>query len=467
MIWNTKELIGLGVGGAEPRVDLYSPEDLSHAVSTYPSANGSIYAFDYSPDGTGMVIGNRNGDVDTLRLADPTSLYSGEWSAQALPHRVAGVTQLIWTSMDAVCILNESGAGWCCNPNSEASFMSFMETGSRRLAALCRTEGDEILGFAEDGTLLAWRNGEWESPECFHGNPPCWNNLHARPIHWSAAGAIIYVSPGRRLSVLDAASMEPHSNAPDTCATDCISADDNFLLAVDAGTRSARLWDSGFKAIRRIGGLPRDLVQCVLLDTEQHSALAVDKAGNALLLDLSAHKARVVSRLPGSDYRVCTARPRKVRQAAHEQRIHAEATQVAQEALSAIGRGEVEGRSLDALDAAGYGHVSYALRASVAEKDNDLAEAIRLTRMQVDSLPPDNPFSAGSYSATAGFSPRRGFCLFPGKTGLVRIHAVPKTGMRRILRSWPCPGRWKPSANAQRLPASLLRVAGTSSPFRR
>lgn len=396
MSWNTHELIVLGAGGAMPRLDLFSPEDLTHAASTYPSARGSIYAFDFSSDGEGVVVGSRNGDVDFLQLVDPVASQASEWSARALPHRVAGVTQLLCISNDVVCILNEGGAGWCCNPNDETLSMSFMETVNRKLVALCHTESGEILGFAEDGTVLVWRGFEWDSPECFHGNPPCWNNLHARPIHWSAAGAIIYLLPDRRLAVLDAASMEPDSHAPDIGAADCISVDDNVLLTVDARTRNARLWDTGFQPIRRVGGLPADLVQCILLDADRLNALAVDRAGNALLLDLSAKKARVASRLPGLDYRVCAVRPRNVRQAAQEQRIRSEATRIAHQALAAMGRGETTDHSLDALDAVGYGHVSCALRASAAEKEDNLAEAIRLTRRQIESLPPDSPSSASS-----------------------------------------------------------------------
>lgn len=396
MTWNTQELISLGAGGSKPRLDLIHPEDLSRVTATYPSVMGSIYAFDFAPDGYDVVVGTRNGNVHSLRRIDPASSQACEWSVRTLPHRVAGVTQLLWPSMETVCILNESGAGWCCNPNNDSSSMSLMATGHRKLVALCRVGNNGILGFAEDGALLLWRNGEWDSPECLQQISLCRNSLHARPILWSDADAVIYSSPDRRLTVLDTAGMESSRYTLEPCIADCFSADENVLLTIDAKARRGRLWDIHFKPIRSIDGLPADLIQCVLLDAEGTSMLAVDRAGDALLLDISADRSHLVSQLPGSDYRVCAVQPRRIRRAAQEQRIRNEATRAAHEALVAMKRGETTQNCLEILDAAGYRHVSRALRAVAAEKDNDIAEAIRLTRRQVESLPPDAPSATGT-----------------------------------------------------------------------
>lgn len=388
--WSTYAL--LGAGGRNPRVELLDPLDgtLTNLHAFAPGS--SAYSIARSPDGEQIVIGTKTGSL-TIWSSGGASEAGPEACAtpRRLSHGSSPILDITFVAPRTVAVANAGGGCWLYDTNPGHHGVKNLHTAGRTICALCALGSDTLVGLATDGTSAFWNLHDCRVISTIRGPmPPAYVSL-MRLHFWPEANALLYPSHTGHLVAIDAKTGKQREILAHSGPWYLLVIAGRQCLTFGAQDNLVKTWASDLTVTGPDVRSPSTVIAGgSVADDETSSLVLIAKDGTAGLYIVEGAQLQGLRQLPGKDYRVCVP-PDSVAVAAQQSReARAEAERVVLDVQTKVSNAEDCGPQLDQLERLGYPHVSLALQADLAVKNEDLPAALRHSSALVKMLPPQS-----------------------------------------------------------------------------
>ena len=369
--WNAHVL--LGRGGASPGLLLYDLGSRSIEEALSLPAGQSVYAMDASPDGTAVAVGTKAGYLHLV--AEPAC---SENQAQTL---LQGAPVLSVCFMDDGHVAASDMAGrcllWDLVENGRPLALPVPE--GEIIYGLFQPDGDLLAGLSAMGHLLLW---EWSTGVAVQDlkvspSPPLLSLV--RPIHWVEGGCWAWPAHDGILTMLEwpagrCRHIEAHEG--DFYGITVLRSE---LLTVGRTDSCLKRWSPCRGGPAATLSAPRGLVSMAAWCEGEPRLLLVDENGKAGIYSWLNDAIGRTDWLPQRDIRVAVSPNPSAYRLYLQSKLRAEAETLTGRIVQQYAKRQLEEveRLHRELERIGYRHVSLALQAQEARRQDDIGGELR------------------------------------------------------------------------------------------
>lgn len=392
----------LGSGGCAPRVDFFSPETESVTRLVRLAQGQSVYAIAQAPyDQDVAVFATKGGSVSQLRDEDGSS-SEGDTRVADLRLRTP-ILAICYVDTSQVAISDATGR--CClwKVGSEIPFVD-LEGKDRVVCSLLKLDESRLMGLAVTGELLFWDLHNGRLVGTVLAAPPPTRAASVHLYHWRAHNAVAYPGAGGDFVLYLPESGEVRQITAHQGDFYALFVIEDDLLTVGAQDARLKRWEVESDTPVAEFTAPSRVISGAPLYRREPMLLLIRENGRAGIYSFAEEELQLRQLLPGDDYRTVVG-PSWDSMKSHATHHRAEeARQIAihiQDGLQHAPTEDLE-RSHDRLVELGYEHVSLALRAECAHRQEDIVAELRAYQSLFRVLPQDHSEMARSLERYAG-----------------------------------------------------------------
>ena len=381
-----QDIILLGSGGTNPRVDMIDPSGHHETITVGPHGH-SIYSLDVCPETASLAFGTRTGLIHIL--PDALNPMSDRGSPRSIClYQGAPVLSICWVGRNLLFASDLSGRVLLWDLTDKEN-PEVLPTKRSTVCAFCRLPQNKIAGLCSNGELLIWSTPELRPIQTHSLLSPPSKLAIVHLCYWPLAEALIYPAKGGVMAgfTLENAMTWELQAHDDEFYAFCIH--DGMLITGGLSDRCIKIWEGTLdsKAIEFPVGV--GVIGLYAFVADHSCIVAVDEDGKAWLYGIDAHDFNKIRLVPGDDYRTAEAFSYVHRQILSKEewvsqlvaRIETCTEKEDQLALEAIHNRLVN---------SGYEHISLAIRAESAMQSDNFIEALWLNNRLIELLPADD-----------------------------------------------------------------------------
>ena len=360
----------------------------------------SVYALDSSSTGK-LAVGTRGGLIRLYERLDPM-----DQNNDSLFHEYfQGAPVLSVCCCDDSFLAASDSAGRCLLWDTrQANEPLLLKSTQGLIGSLVNLPNGLLAGCSTEGKMLLWQIPEGSLIEASDIPMPPPLAASFQMIYWPSQKALVCPGPRGKLTLYDLdthrfSTLDAHQG--DVYA---ISTWEEQLVTIGMEDGRLKHWQNGQG--RPVGDFsaPRGTLSMAVSEYSPARLVLVNMEGNASVHILTPQGLELVTRMPGKNYRVVTSRdPSQIRsiEAKKKERAASEIAIAIQKDMNRDPWVDLKSEYAN-MAQLGYSHISLALNAEQALRQEDIPHAIELYAALIPTLPanhPNNVMSMAKYAS--------------------------------------------------------------------
>ena len=382
----------IGAGGDVPRVDFLNPDTGEVRNYTKLPPMHSVYAVDIETTGT-LAIGTRSGlvrlqnhgyEIQRDKPNDFNEFCQG-----------APILSVCWCNGSILAASDSTGRCLLWNNNRVGGEPFPLETADGVICSLVNLSNGLLAGCSSEGKMFFWEIPKGQLVRVIDiPTPPSMCAL-VQMVYWDSANVLMCPGPDGQLTLYDLETSQIKHLDAHQGDLYAVSIWDESLLTLGMQDARLKLWrNSEDNPIQNIDA-PKGIISMAVSGYQPAKIVLINVGGKASVYTLEQDGLKLVNHVQGKGYRVIAAqKAEKIRIFEARKREAA-----ANEALNIIRKNTDRGSfvSLEEehskLINLGYEHVSLAIKAEQAAREENIPKAIEFYNSLMTYLPPKQPNS--------------------------------------------------------------------------
>ena len=380
------DIVLLGAGGNDPRVDFYSVDsgEIQKFMGLRPMH--SAYTIDIESDTGTIATGTKGGLVYIapwvpVQPSEKVDLF--ETLIQGAP-----ILSLCWINQSLLAVSDTAGRCLLWQRDQNANPRP-LEVKEGFICALLNIGRLGLVGLSTKGKLLFWDSSNDHLARVVDIPPTPSISALVRIFYWPAKQALVCPGSGGRLTLFDLDQgnvKELHGHNGELYAI-AVGRENLFTAGMDDG--QLKVWAAGSDKPISTFEVPAGVIAIATTGGPVPKILLVTAQGKAAAYTLEEGGLRHLRWLPGKDYRAVTAFPAEQMQTLQSALRLKEVRHISDEIMASFD--QMPAHAIETLHSRlielGYEHVSLALRAHQAEQKGDTVEGLKCYRNLLAILP--------------------------------------------------------------------------------
>jgi hypothetical protein len=378
----------LGAGGPVPGLWSFDAGTLQEACAIGLPAGHTPYAIYIDPLKDAAAIGTREGRIARITYPCVSSQDGFQSLAQGAP-----VLSVCLVGNGVLVSSDTSRRTLLWNAEAACGTPEILDSGGQRICSLLPLPDGRLAGLSTEGTVRVWDLNTRSVVYTVQGPKPPAVPALVRMAYWTSLAAIVYPGAGGHLAFC---TLEPLQMV--SCKA---HAGDFYVVIPGARTLYTVGKDYGLLTARQSIGdkhvqhyhAPPGIISGASPTHDRKQFLLVDERGIAALYDIRAGGLHMLHRLAGNAYRTAVSPSFEAQQVLWHRQREDRAQQLAEAIRTKIKQGKPEG--LEALHRElvelGFEQTSLALRAEMAQKQQDIVAELRAVHQLAQTLRARDP----------------------------------------------------------------------------
>lgn len=358
----------LGCGGHAPRVESFDPHSGETRELTRFDVGHSAYVLDRNKEV--VLVGTKTGHLCWLRSAE------GETEPPTLSYRVdigasASILAACFVSDCVVAVADTTGRCRVLDSHAENTVCE-LPTNGHTICALNHAAAQQLVGLTTERRVLIWdvADGTLTMAAQAPSPPPC--KALVRLVALSGERVVMYVAEGGELVTFSLSNGKVTTRRAHAGYSYATSECNIGLITVGYEDCLLKVW----KPLSAVPvceiACPAGVTSVASLDGDMNRVLLVYSSGKADIFKVSTKQLHHMSSLPGDGYRVVLEPEYTEVERSHTNRSRIRASHLAAAITDTPTDAASASEAHSELVDIGYGHVSLALRAQQAERNDDI-----------------------------------------------------------------------------------------------
>jgi hypothetical protein len=389
----------LGAGGKDPRLDtLIAATGGTRRLIGFPPFHSAYSIQIEYEDGT-LAAGTKGGLV--YIVAGTGSQKNGEPIPTRKLAQGAPILSVCWVNKSLLAVSDTERRCFIWPTNQEAPPRP-LDTKGETICCLHRLKNGLLAGLSSGGKVLFWELPEGRLVRSIEIPVPPSISALVKMNYWPCADALACPGPTGDLTLLGLEKDNVRSLKAHDGTFYALSLWGEHLLTAGMQDGRMKIWEVGTDRPINDFQTGKAVVSAAALG--QAKVLLIEAGGTANIYTVEEEKLKLMSPLPGEDYRmVFVPSPERIKAIKDQQRDE-EVRRIVKEIQDGIGHmadNEVEDLH-SRLKQLGYEHVSLGLRSKQAIQKENMVEALRYSASLLQILPKNDPKVCSSMKEYAG-----------------------------------------------------------------
>lgn len=387
---NASNIAFMGAGGDDPRVDILNPDTGEVRLHMKLPPMHTVYAVAFERGV--FAAGTRSG---SLRLQD------GGFDIQNdTPHdfkeffQGAPILSVCWCNGSILAASDTTGR--CLLWHDKVGRPPIpLDTADGLICSLVKLPNSQLAGCSSEGKIIFWQIPEGRLVRVIDISRPPSVSALIRMVYWTSEQILVCPGTGGQLNLCDLEKFQTRHLEAHQGDFYAVSLWDESLLTLGMEDGRLRLWKNGQDRPIKDIHAPKGIISMAVSGYSPARILMVNVEGKASIYTVGQDGLQQVAHVHGKDYRVIAAQnSEKIRIFEARKREKA-----ANEILNIIRKNMARGSMVcleeehSKLINLGYEHISLAIRAEQAAREENIPKAIGLYASLMGYLPVNQPNS--------------------------------------------------------------------------